>query len=198
MGHYFGFCYALWATMYVEWSPTFKKKTALCGPQCRMGLRAMGYSAGLSPMLQSVAICSKTALTGSSSSKLLVAPLGCQPLPPVAGSKRLVHWTSETWCKCEKCWYSTGPPHPRNGYGPFGILAVCYINLWPVVRMELGQEGWLKQLVAKVRGPIVASDQGSRQGHHCSETALTGKPSSKVWVEPRGANRCSLWQEANG
>jgi hypothetical protein len=31
------------------------------------------------------------------------------------------------------------------------------------VRMELGQEGWLKQPVAKVRGPIMAGDQGSRQ-----------------------------------
>jgi hypothetical protein len=48
--------------------------------------------------------------------------------------------------------------------------------------MELGQVEWLKQLVAKVGGTIVAGDQGSRQGHHCSETVLTGNPSSKVWV----------------
>jgi hypothetical protein len=73
-----------------------------------------------------------------------------------------------------------------NGYGPYGILAVCRINQWPAVRMELGQEGWLKQLVAKVRGPIVADDQGSRQGHHCSRPVLTGNPSSKVWVAPPG------------
>ncbi len=63
-------------------------------------------------------------------------------------------------------------PPPNNGYGPYGILAVCRINLWPAVR--LGQEGWLKQPVAKVRGPIVDNDLGSRRGHHCSETALTG------------------------
>ncbi len=33
---------------------------------------------------------------------------------------------------------------------PYGILAVCRHNLWPAVRMELGQEGWRKQLVAKL------------------------------------------------
>jgi hypothetical protein len=42
--------------------------------------------------------------------------------------------------------------------------------------MELGQEGWLKQPEAKVRGPIMACDQGSRWGHHCGETGLTGNP----------------------
>jgi hypothetical protein len=52
--------------------------------------------------------------------------------------------------------------------------------------MEQGQEEWLKQLVAKGGGPIMAGDQGSHQGHHCSETALTGNPSSKVWVAPPG------------
>jgi hypothetical protein len=44
------------------------------------------------------------------------------------------------------------PPPPSNGYVPYRILAVCRINLWPAVRMELGQEGRLKQPVAKVRG----------------------------------------------
>ncbi len=37
--------------------------------------------------------CGKTALTGNPSSKLWVAPPGRQPLPPVAGSKWLVHFT---------------------------------------------------------------------------------------------------------
>ncbi len=39
--------------------------------------------------------------------------------------------------------------------------------------MELGQEGWLKQPMAKVRLPIEASGQGSRRGHQRSETLLT-------------------------
>jgi hypothetical protein len=90
-----------------------------------------------------------------------VAPLGRELLPPVAGSKWLVHWTSETWWKCEKCRRSTGLP-PSNGYGTYGILAVCRINLWPAVRMELGEEGWLKQLVAKVIGswPVIRDQVG--------------------------------------
>jgi hypothetical protein len=78
-------------------------------------------------------------------------------------------------------------PFPlSNGYGPCGILAVCHINLWSAVRTELGQKDWVKQLVAKARGPIVASDQGSGRGHHCSQMTLTGYPSSKVWVAPLG------------
>jgi hypothetical protein len=78
-------------------------------------------------------------------------------------------------------------PPPSNGYGPYRILAVCHINLWPAVSMELGQDRWLKQLVAEVRGPILAGDQGSRQGHHCCETALTGNLSSEVWDTPPSA-----------
>ncbi len=48
---------------------------------------------------------------------------------------------------------------------PYGILAVYHTELWAGVGMELGQEGGLKQPVAKVRGPIVANDQGSCRGH---------------------------------
>jgi hypothetical protein len=65
--------------------------------------------------------------------------------------------------------------------------------------MELQQERWAKQLVAKVREPIMASDQGLCPGHHCSEMALTGNPSSKVWVAPPGHESLSpVAQEANG
>jgi hypothetical protein len=42
--------------------------------------------------------------------------------------------------------------------------------------MELKQEEWLKQPLAKVRGPIVAGDQGSRQGHQCSKGTRTAAP----------------------
>jgi hypothetical protein len=59
--------------------------------------------------------------------------------------------------------------------------------------MELVQEGWLKQPVAKVRGPIMAGDQGSCRGHHCSKTALTGNLSSKVWLNHWGVNCCPLY-----
>jgi hypothetical protein len=51
--------------------------------------------------------CSKTVLTGNPSFKVWVAPPGRELLPPVVGSKWLVHWTSETWLKCEKCRSST-------------------------------------------------------------------------------------------
>jgi hypothetical protein len=106
--------------------------------------------------------CSETALPGNPSSKVWVPPLGHELLSPVAGSKQLDHWTSEIWCKCEKCRSSTGLPPPPLVMG----------------MEELGQEWRLKQPVAKVRGPIVAGDQGSRWGPHCSETVPTGNPSS--------------------
>ncbi len=92
-----------------------------------------------------VQYCSETALTGNPSSKVWVTPTGRELLPPVAGSKRLVHWTSETWWKCEKCRSSTGLPLPLSkGYGPYRILAVCPHNLWPAVRTKLGQGEWLR------------------------------------------------------
>jgi hypothetical protein len=54
---------------------------------------------------------------------------------------------------------STGLPPPRSyGYGPYGILAACCINQWPAVRWELGQEGWLKQPVAKVVTKIASKE----------------------------------------
>jgi hypothetical protein len=111
---------------------------------------------------------------------------GAQTAAPCGGKQTVSHWTSETWWKCEKRRElpRAPPPPPSNGYGPYWILTVCRINLWPAVRMELGQEGWLNQPVAKIRGPIMAGDQGSHRGHHYSETALTGNPSSRVWVAP--------------
>ncbi len=33
----------------------------------------------------------------------------------------------------------TAPPSKSSV--PYGILVVCHINLWPTVRIELGQEG---------------------------------------------------------
>jgi hypothetical protein len=59
-----------------------------------------------------------------------------------------------------------------KGSWPYGILVVCRINLWPAVRMELGQYGWLKQPGAKVGELIVAGDQGLRRGHQSTETSL--------------------------
>jgi hypothetical protein len=74
-----------------------------------------------------------------------------------------------------------------NGYEPYRIQAVCWHNLWPAVRTELGQEEWQGHRENREqRGPIVASDQGSHRGHHCNKIGLTGNPSSKVWVELHG------------
>ncbi len=39
--------------------------------------------------------------------------------------------------------------------------------------MELRNVGWLKQPVAKVRGPIEDGDQESSRGHHCGQAART-------------------------
>jgi hypothetical protein len=97
--------------------------------------------------------------------------------------------------KCAKCRSSTGlPPPPSNGYGPYGILAVCRINLWPAVRVELGQEGWLKQTVAKVRGPIMAGDQGSRGGRQCSACSAHCKigDEHETWTKKKRLSLCTV------
>jgi hypothetical protein len=43
--------------------------------------------------------CSETALTGESRFHKST-PLGIEPGSLMRGSKRLVHWTRETWCEC--------------------------------------------------------------------------------------------------
>ncbi len=45
--------------------------------------------------------CSETTLTGESRFHILT-PLGIEPGSLMTGSKRVVHWTSETWCKCSE------------------------------------------------------------------------------------------------
>jgi hypothetical protein len=64
--------------------------------------------------------CSKTALTDNPCSKVWVAPLGRKLLPPLLGSKKLVHWTSETWLWKENAGGSTGPSPPVTGMGLMG------------------------------------------------------------------------------
>ncbi len=84
------------------------------------------------------------------------------------------------------------PPAPSNGYGPYGILAVSRINLWPAVRMELGQEGWLKQLVAKLRGPmwlVIMDHIGVPSVVRWHWQVI---PVPKCELHPWGANRCPL------
>ncbi len=43
--------------------------------------------------------CSETTLTGESWFHIST-PLGIEPRSLMTGSKRVVHWTSETWCEC--------------------------------------------------------------------------------------------------
>jgi hypothetical protein len=85
------------------------------------------------------------------------------------------------------------PPPPSNRYGPYGILVVCRHNLWPTVRMELGQDGWLKQPAAKIFARTTSKEDLSWPvirdyigGHQCSGTLLTGDPSSRNVGAPLG------------
>jgi hypothetical protein len=45
--------------------------------------------------------CSETTLTGESRFHIST-PLGIEPRSVMTGSKRVVHWTSETWCECSE------------------------------------------------------------------------------------------------
>jgi hypothetical protein len=66
--------------------------------------------------------------------------------------------------------------------------------------MELGQEGWLKQPEAKVRGPNVPGDQGSgiMSGSPMQRDSTNRRiPVQEVWVHPRDANCCPPRREAN-
>jgi hypothetical protein len=50
----------------------------------------------LSIFIQAPSCNRQKMLTSYPSSKVCVAPQGCELLPHVAGSKRIVHWTGET------------------------------------------------------------------------------------------------------
>ncbi len=87
----------------------------------------------------------------------------------------------------------TPPPPPSKGYGPFWSLALCRYNLWPALRMELGQEGWLRlsQITSKedLSWPVIRYSVGvTNVVRHC----LQEIPVPEVWVHPRDANRCPL------
>jgi hypothetical protein len=87
-------------------------------------------------------------------------------------------------------------PPSINGYEPYGILAVCCHNLWPVLKMELGQEGWLKHPVAKVIKKTVSKEdllwpviRDHVSVFLCSKTSITGNPSSRSLGAPLGLER---------
>jgi hypothetical protein len=147
--------------------------------------------------------CSKTALTGET---WFHCESGCIPGDANRWLPRQEANSSPTGpvilCSGKRMQEASqdSPPPPSNSYTPYRIQAVCRNNLWTPLRIELGQEGWLKQPVAKVRGPILACDQGSRRGHQCSETALTGETWFHCWewVHPGDTKRWAPRQEANG
>jgi hypothetical protein len=60
--------------------------------------------------------CSETTLTGESRFHIST-PLGFEPLSLIVGSKRVVHWTSETCCECDEIAGSTqsSPQQPTVG-----------------------------------------------------------------------------------
>ncbi len=94
-------------------------------------------------------------------------------------------------------------PPCSNVYGPYGMIVVCRYDLWPAVKMELRQEGRLKQLVAKVVAKTASKEdllwlviRDHVRIFLCSETSLTGNPVSEVWMHPPGFERPPRW-EAN-
>jgi hypothetical protein len=78
-------------------------------------------------------------------------------------------------------------------YGPYGILAVCYRNLWTAVRTKLGQEEWLRS----PRKPRAKRTYCSRRsGNHVGVTTVARQRKQLIPV-PWGVNRCPVWREAN-
>ncbi len=62
--------------------------------------------------------CSETTLTGESWFHISTPPLGIEPGSHITGSKRVVHWTSETWYECSEIAAS-----PQSGIKLFKIKA---------------------------------------------------------------------------
>ncbi len=84
-------------------------------------------------------------------------------------------------------------PPCSNVYGPYRMIVVCCYDLWPAVKMELGQKGWLKKPVAKVIAKTASKEdlwwpviRDHVRVFLCSETSLTGNPSSRCLGTPPG------------
>jgi hypothetical protein len=110
----------------------------------------------------------------------------------MTGSKQVVHWTSETWCKCSEI---AGSP---QGYPP-----AC--KLWS--RKEDLQREWIRDRRAvwdqvglshcRYKGLVTVRDEArlrrghndqSHQGPQCSETMQTGESRFHISTPPEDLN----------
>ncbi len=98
-------------------------------------------------------------LTGESRFHISTPP-GFEPGSLVAGSKRVVHWTSETWWEWSGMQALHRAPPPPQQVTP----SVMKPEGGPAASVKPGQ----KSCVMK---PVI----GSRRGHQCCETTLTGE-----------------------
>jgi hypothetical protein len=131
-------------------------------------------------------------------------PLGIESRSLMTGSKRVVHWTSETWCECREIGGSPqcSPPSSRR----------C--RLWS--RKEDLQWAWNRDRRAgwdqmglsycRHNGLVTVLDEAclrwghidqSCRGHQCSETMLTGESrfhrSIPLGIEPGSLMTGSKW-----
>ncbi len=140
--------------------------------------------------------CSETTLTGESQF-YISTPLGIEPGSLMKGSKRAVHWTSETWCECSDIAGSPqGSPPPQQP-----TMSVVKLEGGPAASVKPGQKSSVRSsgiITRSARRLATVWDKArlrqghndqSRWGHQCSETTLTGESrfhiSTPLWIEPR-------------
>jgi hypothetical protein len=112
----------------------------------------------------------------------------------VAGSKQVVHWTSETWW--ESCEIAGSPQLSP----PAATPSVVKPEGRPAASVKPGQESCVRSsgtVTLLARGPSDSCwgrspvDDQSRRGHQCSETTLTGESRFHIST-PRGFEPVTL------
>ncbi len=132
-------------------------------------------------------------LTGESQFHIST-PLGIEPVSLMTGSKRVVHWTSETWYKCSEI---AGSPQGSPSAADYSRL--CWLwnqkedlqrvwnwdrkAVWDQVGLSQYRHDGLVTVQDKARLRRGHNDQ-SRRGHQCSETTLTGKSRFHISTTP--------------
>jgi hypothetical protein len=115
---------------------------------------------------------SETMLTGEFRFHIST-PLGIEPRSLMMGRKRVVHWTSETWCECSEI---AGSLQPHTSVADY-VGCEAWWRTCICVRSSgiITLSGWLPRDGTGRSPPQTRPQWSMTLGYQCSEAILTGE-----------------------